>query len=98
MPVEIHFLIAGGPLIYMALVVPLGFLLPRAPHYGGEMYVAIFHPPSFSSSKFVLTFHRCWLRYDTHFIWALISPVILIILVSNSILTSEVVVVIQVCN
>lgn len=23
----------------------------------------------------------CWLRYDTHFIWAFIAPVILIILV-----------------
>ena len=29
-------------------------------------------------------FYRCWLRYDTHFVWALISPVILIILVSNN--------------
>ncbi|CAI8010534.1 Adhesion G protein-coupled receptor L3 [Geodia barretti] len=49
----------GAPLVYMALAVPLGFLLSRGPHYGGEI---------------------CWLRYDTHFIWALISPVILIIL------------------
>jgi hypothetical protein len=49
----------GAPLVYMAIAVPLGFLLSRGPHYGGEI---------------------CWLRYDTHFVWALISPVILIIL------------------
>ena len=27
--------------------------------------------------------HRCWLRYDTHFIWAFIVPVILILMVSS---------------
>ena len=26
---------------------------------------------------------RCWLRYDTNFIWAFISPVIVIILVGS---------------
>ena len=26
---------------------------------------------------------RCWLRYDTHFVWAFIAPVILIILVGH---------------
>ena len=40
--------------------------------YNIYMYVL-----SFSSSNC-----RCWLRYDTGFVWAFIAPVILIILVS----------------
>ena len=36
------------------------------------------------SKLMILIHYRCWLRYDTHFIWAFIAPVILIIVVSNS--------------
>jgi hypothetical protein len=52
-------LFSGVPLIYMAMVIPLGFLLSDGPHYGGEI---------------------CWLKSETNFIWALVTPVILIIL------------------
>lgn len=34
---------SGAPMVYMAVVVPLGFLLPHGPHYGGEMYVYTMH-------------------------------------------------------
>ena len=30
---------------------------------------------------FHVFFSSCWLRYDTHFVWAFITPVIVIILV-----------------
>ena len=69
---------SGAPLVYMAIIVPLGFLLPHAPHYGGKAYVYV-HLHHICIHIFLC---RCWLKYDTHFIWALISPVILVIVVS----------------
>lgn len=32
-----HVFFIGAPFLYMAIVVPLGFLLPGQPHYGGDM-------------------------------------------------------------
>lgn len=72
------YILTGVPLVYMALAVPLGFLLPHAPHYGGETYGYCYIRTQWDNCLFVF---RCWLKYDTNFIWAMIAPVILIIMV-----------------
>ena len=45
--------------------------------------VCIYNAHFMAEMKQVLIFsYSCWLRYDTHFVWAFISPVVLIIIVS----------------
>ncbi len=34
----------------------------------------------------IVQIHSCWLRSDTHFVWAFIAPAVLIILVSHTVL------------
>jgi len=86
-----HFFFSGLPALYMVVTVPLGFLLQNGPHYGSDAglvsnYTTAWNGHFKVSSNIHCCFFfciSCWLRYDTHFIWAFIAPVILIILVSG---------------
>ena len=71
----------GGPLLYMALCVPLGLTRTNEWSYGNDNLLV--SCCSLAGPQLHCNIYSCWLTYDDNFIWVFIAPIILILLVRS---------------